>query len=184
MIQQWGQDRCDGVGTLSSNPYSLFCDANAAVISLFQIIVTNNWHIIMYKAIEVTDSWFVALYFISFFVLGPMLIVNFLLAVFFDMFFGVSMQHQENQDMLLEQEQEDNDDIYYTDIKRSIPSNSDLKNAKLIDSLSKHNMDTVNVGDGNQLPTELGISSLPNGMKILIIKQPINNKILSDSLNT
>ena len=38
---QWGQDRCDGAKQLHSDPYALFCDFNAAFITLFQILTTN-----------------------------------------------------------------------------------------------------------------------------------------------
>merc|ERR1719384_2417797 len=91
----WGQSRCEPSQQLRSDPYALFCDAQMAGITLVQILTTNNWHIIMYTAIDVTDNWFNALYFISFFFFGPILVVSLLLAMFFNMFFGVTVQSEQ-----------------------------------------------------------------------------------------
>ena len=43
----------------------------------------------MYEAMEVTENEFNCLYFITFFICGPLVIVNLVLAMFFNMFFAV-----------------------------------------------------------------------------------------------
>ncbi len=70
----WGKRRCDGKLQLEQNTHALFCGANDTLITLFQILTTNNCHVIMYQAIEITGNWFVSIYFILFFVAGPILV--------------------------------------------------------------------------------------------------------------
>ena len=74
--EQWGKDRCNAPKQFLSDPYALFCDAQMASITLFQILVTNDWHKIMYQAMEITENEFNCLYFITFFICGPLVIVN------------------------------------------------------------------------------------------------------------
>ena len=168
--ETWGQSRCKASDQLQSNPYALFCNATMALITLFQILTTNNWHIIMYKAIEVTDNWFMAIYFMSFFFLGPILVVSLLLAMFFNMFFGVSMQSEEELSAFLHETDQD---------AKQLQEHMDLQDFR-------EQMDQEQFGQSVPLPNEVGISELPNGAKILTIKRPKtrNSKIKRDNPNT
>eukprot|EP01084_Bolivina_argentea_P144276 253177_1 len=173
----WGKSRCSGKLQLQQNTYALFCDANATMITLFQILTTNNWHIIMYEAIKITNSWFVSIYFILFFVAGPILVVNFLLAIFFDMFFGASQL--DNDTTLLHHIDELEQKQFEKQITQQLLINnfsSDVEN-----SLINNNNNNNNNYDVKQLPKECGLNILSDGIKVLTIrKTKIDFKILDD----
>ena len=58
----WGTDRCDagdhGIKMLENDPFALFCDFNQTLVTLFQVLTTNNWHEIMYQGIPSTECTF------------------------------------------------------------------------------------------------------------------------------
>ena len=113
-----GQDRCNQAAGIRSEPKASFCDAQRTLLTLFQIIVANNWQTLMYGAMSGTGDPFVSLYFAIFYFLGPMLLVSLLLAVFFSVFFGVgSREDMHISDILYDGDGEDenedgNDNIH------------------------------------------------------------------------
>eukprot|EP01084_Bolivina_argentea_P302269 521725_1 len=153
-VETHGHSRCDPPLQTQSHPYALFCDAQMTIMTLIQILTTNNWHIIMYTAIQVTDNWFVSAYFITFFFLGPILVLSIVLAVFFNMFFGVAAQSEHELSAFFHE--------------------TDTEAKKLQDHMELQEMQKHMEQDRPYevpLPTECGISDLPNGHKILTIER-------------
>merc|ERR1719300_1951470 len=156
--EQWGKSRCDAPEQFLSNPYALFCDARMAGITLFQILVTNDWHRIMYTAMEVTDNEFNCLYFITFFICGPLVIVNLVLAMFFNMFFAV----RESAELELSKFYNETDER-----AKELAEQHELDNTK-----TQREMELgIENGFHHELPTETGIHELPNGAKILVVRR-------------
>eukprot|EP00485_Elphidium_margaritaceum_P005018 CAMPEP_0202692366 /NCGR_PEP_ID=MMETSP1385-20130828/6762_1 /ASSEMBLY_ACC=CAM_ASM_000861 /TAXON_ID=933848 /ORGANISM="Elphidium margaritaceum" /LENGTH=1838 /DNA_ID=CAMNT_0049347889 /DNA_START=84 /DNA_END=5600 /DNA_ORIENTATION=- len=152
----WGTDRCQSYLQVQNDPYALFCDAEMALVTLTQLITTNNWNAIMYQAMETTGNPVVALYFCTFFFIGPILAVSLLLAMFFNMFFGVAMQSEHALSAFFNETDQQ---------AQMLQEHMDLQNFK-------QTLDTD--ADKNNVPlaTEVGISTLPDGTKILTIKRP------------
>eukprot|EP00899_Mesostigma_viride_P005845 jgi/Mesvir1/15261/Mv06481-RA.1 len=66
----WG---CD------SFPRTSFRNFYWALLSVFQLLTAENWHLVLYTATHVTSPW-VSLYFISFIIIGNLVMLNLLLA--------------------------------------------------------------------------------------------------------
>jgi two pore calcium channel protein, plant len=75
-------------GTLydTENFYALSFDTfGNTLMVLFSMTVVNNWHVIASGVTAVTSSWSI-LYFVSFYLLAVMVIVNVIVAFFLDVF--------------------------------------------------------------------------------------------------
>lgn len=93
-----GQFRCSPTKQLQHLPYARFCDFQASLITLVQITSTSNWHEIMYATMfeyKKTPPTYKggqivpALYFTIYYLLGTIIMVNLVIAVFLDLFNAV-----------------------------------------------------------------------------------------------
>uniref|UniRef100_A0A7S3AFJ0 Ion transport domain-containing protein n=1 Tax=Haptolina ericina TaxID=156174 RepID=A0A7S3AFJ0_9EUKA len=66
--------------------YCNFNDFGSAVLTLFELLVVNNWHDIMRQVVDVTSDWAVV-YFISWYVISVVVMFNLVIAHILDGFF-------------------------------------------------------------------------------------------------
>lgn len=67
------------------NPYANFATPRATFLALFQLTTSSNYYNLMYATMRVTSDW-AALYFVSFYVLCSMLLVNLLVSLVLEVF--------------------------------------------------------------------------------------------------
>jgi len=79
-------NRCSGNGTINNDPHARFCNFPQAMLTLFQILTTSNWHDVMYGAMQITASDYAAWFFVLFYIVAVLLIFNLLTAVLLDSF--------------------------------------------------------------------------------------------------
>lgn len=77
--------RCSPAAFYTSDPVFRFCDFGSSMLSLFQILVTNNWPDLMYGA-EKKYGIGSAFFFIAFFCIVVIVMLNLLIAMFLDIF--------------------------------------------------------------------------------------------------
>mmetsp|Transcript_2466 Transcript_2466/g.3547 ORF Transcript_2466/g.3547 Transcript_2466/m.3547 type:complete len:1495 (+) Transcript_2466:43-4527(+) len=107
---------CNGVTWINYRPRSRFCDFQAGLLTLLQIVTTSNWHEIMYGAMDETGSTVVSLYFISFYFLAVIMMFNIIVAVFIEIFQTIHSSQElaedhkgEYLDDLLRRQEEENE---------------------------------------------------------------------------
>eukprot|EP01084_Bolivina_argentea_P302856 522829_1 len=135
------------------------------IITLTQILTTNNWHIIMYTAIQVTDNWFNSLYFITFFFFGPILVVTYLLAMFFNIFFVSAAESETDlSDFFHETDQSAKELQHHMELQ-------EIRQQQLYEEQYE------------EYPKEIGMHQLLNGQTIITVRRPIlntNNNDIND----
>jgi len=91
-----GEDRCSGVGYLEHEQD--FCSFRAGTVTLLQVITTSNWHEIMYGAMESHEGIYVwaGIYFVSFYVIGPLIMMALVTSVFINLFLNQAMSSAGN----------------------------------------------------------------------------------------
>lgn len=77
--------RCSDVGYFADVPNNRFCDFPAAFLTLLQMLISNDWPSIMYRAAD-QKGFIYSAYFISFMVLAGILLLNLFTAAFLDVF--------------------------------------------------------------------------------------------------
>jgi len=78
-------DRCYAQGFAADTAKVRFCDVTAAMFCLLQVLTGSNWHIILYRAQEVT-SFYHVWYFVAFFVFAVILLIKLMTAAYIDAF--------------------------------------------------------------------------------------------------
>ncbi|GAB5367910.1 hypothetical protein AAMO2058_001272600 [Amorphochlora amoebiformis] len=91
------ENACNGSDWIENEPTARFCDFPAAVLTLFQIVTTSNWHEIMYPAIQRYDTP-VALYFCSFYFFAAIIMFNIMTAVFIEVFQTIQEESEFSDD--------------------------------------------------------------------------------------
>jgi hypothetical protein len=76
--------RCSGQGLMNEVPAARFCDFNASMFSLFQVFSTSNWHMMLYATIDLNP--YASYYFVSFYILSVVLLLNLVTAVVLDVY--------------------------------------------------------------------------------------------------
>jgi CRP-like cAMP-binding protein len=93
---EWGRDRCELSGLITYDPEARFCDVGSAFLTLFQMITSSSWHAVMYGAMK-GYGFGTNLYFILFWTIGVLLVLNLFLAVFLDIFMSEREVEDEGQ---------------------------------------------------------------------------------------
>ena len=86
-----------------------FNDLTSSWITLYTLIIVNNWFVIVDMYVDVAGTELVRLYFIIFYYFGVMVGINIVIAFAIDMFGAVtrmSQDYQKNMDLLLNQAME------------------------------------------------------------------------------
>lgn len=85
--------------TFAANEYwsNNFNDFSSSFITLFELLVVNNWQVIMGGMVAVTSGW-ARWYFISFWLLAVVMVMNLLVAFILDAFFDKLEEEQEEVD--------------------------------------------------------------------------------------
>lgn len=73
----------DSQWKLSGYQSNNFNNFPRAIVTLFELLMVNNWHVFMNAGVEVTSEW-CRLYFISFYVICPLLMMHLLIAFILD----------------------------------------------------------------------------------------------------
>jgi len=75
-----GQPNVAGSPTYALNNFN---DFGSALVTLFELLVVNNWNVIMDDAVEVSNDW-ARIYFMSWFILAVMVMTNLIVAHILD----------------------------------------------------------------------------------------------------
>ena len=81
--ERWAQEHPD-----APPDYYLcnFNDFGSALVTLFELLVVNNWHVVMQDVVDVTSDW-ARVYFISWYLLAVVILTNLIVAHILDGFF-------------------------------------------------------------------------------------------------
>merc|ERR1712070_1245949 len=75
-----------------------FNDFASSLVTLFELLVVNNWHVLMSGFIAVTSPW-CRWYFVSFWVLGVVVVLNLVVAFVLEAFFTKDVQRKTAQEL-------------------------------------------------------------------------------------
>jgi hypothetical protein len=68
-------------GPAGGNWHATFDTFPRAYLTMFQLLTTSNWHEVMYAACQGVDTYWAALFFVSFDILSVTIVLNLVLAV-------------------------------------------------------------------------------------------------------
>ena len=72
-----------------------FNDVASGIVTLFELLIVNNWFVISSGFEAVTPTWWARLYFISFWVVGVLICLNVVVAFAIDSFLSNSSDESE-----------------------------------------------------------------------------------------